>query len=68
MNRGDCPAESFLIGLSETIRRKVRFVTMPGIAISASDIRTRVSDGRSIRFFVPRAVEEYIRERKLYAR
>lgn len=66
VNRGDCAAESVLSGLSETIRRKVRFVTMPGIAISASDIRTRVADGRSIRFFVPRAVEEYIREHGLY--
>ena len=66
VNRADCPAESFVTGLSETIRRKVRFVTMPGLAISASDIRSRVADGRSIRFFVPRAVEEYIRQHGLY--
>ena len=66
VNRGDFAAESVLGALSETIRRKVRFVTMPGVAISASDVRSRVADGRSIRFFVPRAVEEYIREHGLY--
>ena len=34
--------------------------------ISATDIRNRVARGQSIRYLVPRAVEEIIRERQLY--
>jgi nicotinate-nucleotide adenylyltransferase len=36
------------------------------IDISATEIRSRVASGRSIRYFVPLAVEEIIRREKLY--
>ena len=36
------------------------------IDISATEIRTRVASGRSIRYFVPSTVEEIIRREKLY--
>jgi nicotinate-nucleotide adenylyltransferase len=36
------------------------------IDISATEIRTRVASGRSVRYFVPPAVEEIIRREKLY--
>ncbi len=41
-------------------------VECPQVDIASRDIRKRVGEGRSVRFLVPRAVEEYIRERKLY--
>ncbi len=41
-------------------------VEMPAIGISASEIRTRVAAGKSIRFRVPRAVEAYISMHRLY--
>ena len=41
-------------------------VTMPSIGLSATDIRRRVADGRSIRYQTPRAVEEYIAAHSLY--
>jgi len=36
------------------------------IDISATEIRTRVASGQSIRYLVPPAVEEIIRREKLY--
>ncbi|MCS6864045.1 MAG: nicotinate-nucleotide adenylyltransferase [Gemmataceae bacterium] len=45
---------------------RLRFVTCPMIDIASRELRRAVSDGWSIRYLVPRAVEEYIRERKLY--
>jgi nicotinate-nucleotide adenylyltransferase len=43
-------------------------VEMPLIEISSSDLRRRIATGRSIRYFVPRAVECYIDTHGLYRR
>jgi nicotinate-nucleotide adenylyltransferase len=47
---------------------RLRFVACPMIDIASRELRRAVADGMSIRYMVPRAVEEYVRERKLYAR
>lgn len=44
----------------------VRAVTVPAIEISATDIRGRVRQGRSIRYLVPDPVAEAIRSEGLY--
>jgi nicotinate-nucleotide adenylyltransferase len=41
-------------------------IEMPLIEISSTDLRQRAADGRSLRYRVPRAVEEYIRQQGLY--
>lgn len=54
--------------LSATLGVAVRMTTVecPLIGIASRDIRQRVSAGKTIRYLVPRSVEEFIRERKLY--
>jgi nicotinate-nucleotide adenylyltransferase len=45
----------------------LRFLDITAIGISATDVRRRVADGRSIRYLVPTEVERFIREHGLYA-
>ncbi len=45
---------------------EVHIMEMPAIAISSSDIRERVADGRPIDYLVPDEVAEYIRKNGLY--
>ncbi len=45
---------------------RMRFVACPPIDLASRELRRSVADGMSIRYMVPRAVEEYVRERKLY--
>ncbi|MGA3056723.1 MAG: nicotinate-nucleotide adenylyltransferase [Candidatus Limnocylindrales bacterium] len=45
---------------------RVECVQTTLIANSASDVRNRAAEGRSIRYLVPPAVEAYIREHRLY--
>jgi nicotinate-nucleotide adenylyltransferase len=47
---------------------RVTFIEMPGLDISATDLRARVRAGRSIRYLVPPPVEAFVRERGLYCR
>ena len=44
----------------------VTVVRVPALAISSSDCRDRVADGRPVRYLVPDGVVEYIAKRGLY--
>lgn len=44
----------------------LHWVPMPGLEISSSDLRARVRAGRPISYLLPAAVEQYIREQRLY--
>lgn len=48
----------------EVIRRSV--IDMPQIEVSSSDLRQRVADGKSIRFFTPPEVARWIGSKGLY--
>jgi nicotinate-nucleotide adenylyltransferase len=41
-------------------------VPIPGVDISAAELRARVRAGRPIRYLTPPAVEQYIQEKGLY--
>jgi len=45
---------------------RLRFVACPPIDLASREIRRSVADGMSIRYMVPRSVEEYVRQHKLY--
>ncbi len=45
---------------------QVKFLTLPLLEISSTDIRERVRLGKTIRYLVPDAVGAYIAEHKLY--
>ena len=47
-------------------RDRALLVPVPLIQIAASAIRRRVAEGRTIRYQVPRAVEDYIQRHGLY--
>jgi nicotinate-nucleotide adenylyltransferase len=43
-----------------------RSIHVPTIGISSRDLRCRAAEGRSLRYLVPRAIEAYIHEKRLY--
>lgn len=49
-----------------TYNADIRLLRTPNIDISATDIRNRVKEGRSIRYLVTSEIEEYIKEHGLY--
>ena len=47
-------------------RERIDVVMIPGVAISARELRARVRAGQSLRYLTPPAVERYIESRGLY--
>lgn len=68
VNRGRTPppVESVIDALGESARNRVQIIEMPAVDLSATDIRQRVSEVRSIHYMTPRAVMMYIQSHKLF--
>jgi nicotinate-nucleotide adenylyltransferase len=54
------------LGMPEGTPLRLGFVEAPEISIASRALRRAVSEGRSIRYLVPRAVEMYIAQHGLY--
>lgn len=53
--------------LPDKIREAIIPLEIPLLSISSTEIRQRVSEGRSIRYFLPWTVEHYIYKKTLYS-
>jgi nicotinate-nucleotide adenylyltransferase len=51
---------------SEGLRRHVRILDVPALAISSSDVRARFGAGRPVRYLIPLEVEQFARKYRLY--
>ena len=54
--------EAIIPGVSQ----KVDLFSMPLLSVSSTDLRERVRQGRTLRYYVPAAVEAYIEAHRLY--
>jgi nicotinate-nucleotide adenylyltransferase len=54
------------LGLPPTVPARLEVVQSPRIEIASRDLRRRAAAGLSLRYFLPRAVEVYIAEKRLY--
>jgi nicotinate-nucleotide adenylyltransferase len=64
----DAAALRAAVSLPADVPLGMEVVEMPLIDISSRDLRRRVVLGKSLRYFLPRAVEVYIHERQIYCR
>lgn len=62
LNRGD----DHFIDVPEVLWDNLHILEMPGNLVSSSEIRNRVENGKTIRYLVPPAVEQYIGAKGLY--
>ncbi|MBE7534396.1 MAG: nicotinate (nicotinamide) nucleotide adenylyltransferase [Anaerolineales bacterium] len=48
------------------IRAKIRYVDTPLLEIASRELRNRIAEGRSVRYYLPTSVREYIEQKRLY--
>ena len=58
--------DAALADLAPQRRAKVRYIDLPLVAESATLIRARLAERRSVRYLVPEPVFRYINENELY--
>jgi len=63
-----CSAEDlrFSLRLPRKTPLHLQLVQVPQVDFSSRDLRRRIAEGRSVRYFVPSAVLAYIQDKKLY--
>lgn len=52
--------------LAKDYLKHIHLVEVPGIAVSSTDVRRRIKEGKPIKYLLPENVESYIIKQKLY--
>lgn len=52
--------------LPKAVLKNILPLEVPALSISSSDIRKRVKEGKSIKYLLPEAVEEYVLQTRIY--
>jgi nicotinate-nucleotide adenylyltransferase len=52
--------------LPDSVPLRLEVIETPQIDVSSRDLRRRAAAGRSLRYFLPRAVECYVQDKRLY--
>ena len=55
-----------IVEIREKYASRIHYMEVPSLAISSSDIRSRVNSGAPIKYLVPQLVEDYIKKFGLY--
>ncbi|MFL5327308.1 MAG: nicotinate (nicotinamide) nucleotide adenylyltransferase [Gemmataceae bacterium] len=56
------------LALPNEVPLRMQRVNVPLIDLASTDIRRRIAEGRSVRFMLPRIVEDYVRDKGLYSK
>ena len=65
----NAPSETELranLSLAESTPLRIEGVNCPLVEIASRDLRSRIANGRSVRYQIPRAVEAYLHDKGLY--
>ena len=66
VSRPGYPLDEIMKKLKKEFIQVIHKIEVPALAISSSDIRCRVKEGRPIKYLVPEVIEKYIYQNRLY--